>query len=151
MSDQSPLVIWQQIPYLDRDATLMGPTRNLAADNVELRKELVVKSESVLPLIGTPDIQLKTTMRPLTTTTSHGLDPIAQTSSVTIRNSNQNPAAAGVGPGGAIWRNGGSSGAPVIWKQGERISFLDGLPITPMNIGIAAAIGLAVWFLTKKA
>jgi hypothetical protein len=151
MSDQSPLVLWQSIPNLERDATLMGPTRNLAGEYQALAGDLVVKSESVLPLIGRPDIQLKTTMRPLTSTTSHGLDPIAQTSSVSIRNSNQNPAAAGVGPGGAIWRNGGSSGAPVIWKQGERVSFLDGLPITPMNMGIAAAIGLAVWFLTKKA
>lgn len=150
MSDSSPLTVWSSLPYLERDATLMGPSRNLAADFAALRSDLVVKSESVLPLIGTPDIQLRTNVRPLTTSMSHGLDPISMTSHVSVRDSNQNPAAAGEGRGGAVWRNGGSSDGRTIWEQGERVSFLDGISMTPSTIGVAAAIGLAIWFLTRK-
>ncbi len=150
MSDSSPINLWSQIPYLERDATLEGPSRNLAGEYAALADDLVVKSESVLPLIGAPDIQLKTSSRPLTSTRATGLDPISQTSQVHVRTSNQNPEASGLGPGAAIWRrSGGSGGAPTVWKQGEMTSFLEGINL-PSGWTYAVAFAALGWAIASE-
>jgi hypothetical protein len=146
---------WSQIPYMDRDATLMGPSRDMDALNAQTRGQLAVKSDSVLPLTSGATVQLKTNVRPLTASgDSRGLDPVDLDPCVLVRSSNQNPAAEGHATrSGAIWRNSGSSSGARPWfdqcGMGTR-SFLDGLNVTPSTLYTALALGIVAFLFLKK-
>lgn len=153
MSDAVPMSFWNQIPYMDRDATLMGPSRDMHAQGDALRSDLGVKSNTILPIGGTSTVQLKTSMRPMTSSSdSRGLDPNDQDPRILVRNSNQNPAAAGEGSGGAVWKNAGSSSGSRPWYNQEgpgARGFLEGLNITPPTLYTAMALGLVAWLMFK--